>query len=337
MSGSLVQSAGGTVSLILAVAQTNAKNAIVSRDFLQPLGERLSRLNPSRPPSKIADVSTGSSSVTSTANGLSRLYQRWFRVPEVVRFFAAGNLANVGFFYMERQIYNLISRYPPEKLSPFILEYQDGVSFFVGYLLQIVSTHLLLAVLVYGLDTINTAEKYYKTLSGQVYAYALALFGSTMLNTYLMQLGVEKTTAFFGTMLAFACVNYFFIGWIVRRAVASVSPHSIEGEAGINLNKDSISIAEANLLRIARRKEKLLLQQEKKQKDRQRAPMAATKRSRGLAALMGIIQRGGALFLGGKNDIDDRPARIENKLGISLLDYVVTTGSTPISVEKVNH
>jgi hypothetical protein len=97
------------------------------------------------------------------------------------------------------------------------------VSFFIGYILQIVSQHLIHAVLVYGLHSINTREKYLQTLLGQFQVYSLALVGSTFFNLFLLRAGLDKTVAFFTTMVTFACINYYLVGWIVQRATNSAS------------------------------------------------------------------------------------------------------------------
>jgi hypothetical protein len=144
------------------------------------------------------------------------VYKTWFQVSEPIRFFVSGNIGNVCFFFLERLIYYQLGKM--NNLPQSVVDYKESVSFFIGYLLQIVSQHLLNAVLVYGLDTIDTRAKYFKTLVGQSSAYIFALFGSTFLNLGLLQAGLEKSTAFVSTLMIFACINYFVIGWIVRAA-----------------------------------------------------------------------------------------------------------------------
>ena len=111
---------------------------------------------------------------------LDRIGQSWFRLPTLVRFFVSGNLGNGCFFLMERWIHNHLCQIP--RLHPFVEEYKDSISFFIGYILQIITQHLLHAILVYGVATINTRKKYWKTLLGQSWAYLFAMFGSTFLN-----------------------------------------------------------------------------------------------------------------------------------------------------------
>jgi len=166
----------------------------------------------------------------------------------------AGNLGNLGFFFLEKVIFQLLSHLlVTASISPSSLfsssdaisstsasaaellysslmdgieKYQDGLSFFSAYLIQIVTTHLLYAFLVYGMDTINTYEKYSKTLWGQFKVYGLGLFGATALNTYLIGRGFDKTMAFWGTTATFAVFNYFLISWVVKNAIESSASSS---------------------------------------------------------------------------------------------------------------
>ena len=180
-------------------------------------------------------VSTTSNKVTidvipATETSILRLYHSWLRLPQIFRFFVAGNLANLGFFYLEKIIFRLLSYFlvSGEILSNFLLDsiqkYQDGMSFFSAYVIQIVTGHLLYAFLVYGMDTINTYEKYSKTLMGQFKVYGAGLFGATFLNSFLISSGyLDKTMAFWFTTATFAVFNYFLVSWVVQRAVESSS------------------------------------------------------------------------------------------------------------------
>ena len=150
---------------------------------------------------------------------LATISKRWFRLSSLFRFFVSGNLGNICFFLIERAIFSQLSQLT--SVPEFVNKYMETVSFFIGYLLQIVTQHFIHALLVYGLETIDTREKYFKTLLGQFYAYGISLFGSTSLNLLLIQYGIDKTIAFFSTMVIFACINYYFIGWLVKRAVIS--------------------------------------------------------------------------------------------------------------------
>ena len=161
-----------------------------------------------------------------TPSLIQELYNQWYQLSEISRFFVSGNIGNVCFYFIENFINNQLCN--ASSLPPFVKEYKDTVSFFVGYILQIVSQHSLNAFLVYGLETINTREKYIKTLLGQYSAYGLSLCGSTLLNLLLLRCGMEKTIAFFTTMAVFACANYFVIGWIVRLAAEKSSADKVK-------------------------------------------------------------------------------------------------------------
>ena len=159
---------------------------------------------------------------------LKQLNQWWYQAPEIARFFVSGNLGNMCFFAIERAVYKGISN-NINQLPPFVNDNKDSISFFLGYILQMGSQHLLHAWLVYGLHTINTREKYIKTLVGQSSAYFTAMIGSTFLNTFLRQrLGVPKNYALFGTLYLFAIINYFVVGWIVHRAVEKSELEELE-------------------------------------------------------------------------------------------------------------
>ncbi len=163
-----------------------------------------------------------------TDNSLVSLYHSWLKLPQIFRFGVAGNIANLGFFYLEKVIFRLLSYIivTTELLSTILLDeiekHQDSLSFFSAYIIQIVTGHLLYAFLVYGMDTINTYEKYSKTLSGQFKVYGIGLFGATFLNSFLMNSGgLDKFTAFWVTTATFAIFNYFLVSWVVAKAMES--------------------------------------------------------------------------------------------------------------------
>ena len=157
---------------------------------------------------------------------LKQLHQLWYQIPDPIRFFASGTLGTMCFFAIERAVHNHIRQI--ESPPPFVDAHQDSISFFLGYILQMGSQHLLHAWLVYGLHTINTREKYFNTLLGQSSAYFTGMIGSTFLNTILRKHGVSKDMAFFITLYLFAIINYFVVGWVVRRAVAKADEHQLE-------------------------------------------------------------------------------------------------------------
>ncbi|CAJ1936293.1 unnamed protein product [Cylindrotheca closterium] len=163
-----------------------------------------------------------SSAVPATAPSRSllvELYKRWFQISSLIRFSVSGNIGVVCFYIIERMLYAQLCQI--DGLPDILEEYKDSVSYFFGYLLQIFTQHLLNATLVYGLDTIDTREKYLKTLIGQFSVYGFSLFGSTILNLALLRYGIDRNTSFFTTMILFAIVNYFLIQWVVQRATAA--------------------------------------------------------------------------------------------------------------------
>lgn len=158
---------------------------------------------------------------------IDQISQLWFgKVPEIGRYFVSGNLGNLCFFLLEKAVHDLLCQLSSP--SPFVEDYKDTIAFFVAYMLQIITQHLLHAWLVYGLHTINSQEKYFSTLLGQAGAYVTAMFGSTMLNAVLRKWGMAKTPAFITTLYVFALINYFVIGWIVRRSVQIANIHEKE-------------------------------------------------------------------------------------------------------------
>jgi hypothetical protein len=163
-----------------------------------------------------------------------------------------------------------------------------ATSFGVAYLLQIVTTHLLFAVLVYGLNTINTPEKYFKTLWGQFRVYFVSLIGSTALNSYLIHRhGVDRTMAFFGTMTVSACINYVLISWIVKRAVQSAEHHS-------NMMVDVDQITKTKTIQGKQTNQNSHQMRKQKQNHNYNNNHPKNTLSRGW--IMDKFQRGGALF-----------------------------------------
>jgi hypothetical protein len=192
---------------------------------------------------------------------LQVLYSRWFDVSSLARFFVSGNLGNICFFFIERFIFVQLTK--QESLPEFVANYKETVSFFVGYLLQIITQHFLHAVLVYGLETINTREKYFKTLLGQFYAYGIALFGSTALNLSLISSGLDKTVAFFSTMVIFACINYYLVGWLMKQALGSATEaEASAGRKGTRSlqksNKNAATTARGSAMKVGTKKDEKL-------------------------------------------------------------------------------
>lgn len=138
----------------------------------------------------------------------------WYSLPSPIRFFFSGNLGTVCFYFLERGIREWMETallQPPSQI--------DSISFFSAYVLHIVVQHAFHALLVYGLESVNTTQKYLQTLYGTYQAYITSAIGSTLLNTFLLKLGVNRTVAFMATLWIFACINYLWISYVVRKAV----------------------------------------------------------------------------------------------------------------------
>jgi hypothetical protein len=158
---------------------------------------------------------------------LQSLTQWWYaEVPSVARYFVSGNLGNVCFFLCER-IISLTMLHPSvhHRLIEYIqvgpgTQLADSLAFFVAYMVHVPAQHYLHAVLVYGLDSIDTMQKYWTTLGGMYSALLSACVGSTALNALLLSktVGMSKTLAFCTTLYVFSFFNYFVIGWIVRKS-----------------------------------------------------------------------------------------------------------------------
>lgn len=99
------------------------------------------------------------------SNGNAKgLYEAFMSTNDAVRFFLSGNCGNVVFFYTEKLIYSLLKQI--DNLPVMVHDYMDSVSFFIAYVLQVVPQHWFHAFLVYGMDSIDTPTKYFRTLLG---------------------------------------------------------------------------------------------------------------------------------------------------------------------------
>lgn len=175
----------------------------------------------------VSGTSTSSSTTTATNKAVQTrvpnpskdsdvwmmLRKRWFSLPQVFRYFVSGNVANVALFFLERGV-----RYSIKALFVDPLPNGDSISYFLAYLLHIVVQHGLHALLVYGYDSINTRSKYLTTLLGTYQALFVSAIGSTILNTYLIQLGCDRDLSFVITLLVFSCLNYLWISYVVKQA-----------------------------------------------------------------------------------------------------------------------
>lgn len=181
---------------------------------------------------------TSSTTATATCNSdkfvvstiVDKIYTRWWfhGVPQVFRFCFAGSLANLFFLWLEHTLYVWTTN---SAIAPFVLttvfeveeEHAATISYTAAYLLQIVSTHFLNALLVYGLSTVDTLPKYLTTLRRQFYAYSTGMVLSVMLFGYLTSstrpewlLWMDRRTALWTTTFIIAGINYVVIGKIMN-------------------------------------------------------------------------------------------------------------------------
>ena len=70
----------------------------------------------------------------------------------------------------------------------------------------------------FGLDTIATREMYLSSLAAAYTAYFGTLCGSTILQAYLLRLGVSKSIAFWSTIALGSVVNYLVLTALAARA-----------------------------------------------------------------------------------------------------------------------
>jgi len=162
---------------------------------------------------------------------LPRAVAQWWyaRIPSMGRYFVSGNLGNVVLYLLERFLAVVLLYVLPDKnnggdatAGSNDSNHRDSLSFFAAYWLHIPAQHYLHALLVYGLASINTPQKYWTTLAGMSSTLLVASVGSTALNAVLrQQLGIPKTWAFVLTLYSFSIVNYFVIGYIVKRSAAA--------------------------------------------------------------------------------------------------------------------
>lgn len=203
--------ATATFSALAVVSSVGALNA-----FLLVLPPRTAAIRSAAPEQVIPQRLSATATVS----------QWWYRdIPSVARYFVSGNLGNVCFFFCERLITFLMELPVVRDELPTVVHkhhvygaYADSVSFFAAYLTHVPAQHYLHAVLVYGLDSIATAEKYWTTLGGTYSALTASCIGSTAVNHYLLRQGLPKRLAFVTTLYVFSVFNYFVIGWIVRAA-----------------------------------------------------------------------------------------------------------------------
>lgn len=137
------------------------------------------------------------------------------KVPEPIRFMTAAGLGNILFFNIDRAFYQSIVVPLTKDTHKLFQKNKETISFFFSYLIQVGFQHFLNALLVYGLDTISTLEKYVDTLILSYSSYSLSLIGSTMGNAILISRGVSKNVAFWSTIVTFGMVNFFLLRFLI--------------------------------------------------------------------------------------------------------------------------
>ena len=164
------------------------------------------------------------------------MIKAWHKhLPEPFRFFISGRVGDVFFYFLERRLSFLLSTLLASSSGPtssvfmaFLSSSQDTLSFLAGYCLHVIPQHLLHALLVYGLDTINTRRKYTDTLVAMYQAMITSALGAAALNTLLLQtLPISKTAVFVLTLGLFSTINYFWIGWMYQRKIRYAAPATI--------------------------------------------------------------------------------------------------------------
>mmetsp|Transcript_12553 Transcript_12553/g.15779 ORF Transcript_12553/g.15779 Transcript_12553/m.15779 type:complete len:235 (-) Transcript_12553:110-814(-) len=138
----------------------------------------------------------------------------WYTVPSFLRFFTSGTAGNVVLYGIDNAMLRsgVIDKLTSLKRAPqFFRDNKANVSFFLSYAIQIVPQHFLHALLCFGLESINTREKYIRTLIGTYTTLFGAMVGSTFMNGLLLKWGVSKDIAFWTTMYGFALINFFIL------------------------------------------------------------------------------------------------------------------------------
>jgi len=160
--------------------------------------------------------------VTLTApHAISSMRSYWLE-NSAVRFAASGFIGNAIFFGLDLAFLPIIKgasqRQCFVKASKTIATNAESISFFVAYLVDIIVQHFLNALLVFGLDTIATRQMYLSSLTTAYTAYFGTLCGSTVLQAYLLRLGVSRSIAFWSTIALGSVVNYLVLTALAARS-----------------------------------------------------------------------------------------------------------------------
>lgn len=154
---------------------------------------------------------------------------------------------------MDVALYKSVILKKVDQLPTFFQNNKESVSFFFAYLGQIIIQHYLHSVLVFGRDTINTREKYFKSLKVTYATLFGMLVGSTICNNILLKLGVSKDVAFWTTLYGFGLVSFAILSLAAsmskKKDQVGVATKVKKGGAGLWVtNHDSNSCTDKNIL-----------------------------------------------------------------------------------------
>uniref|UniRef100_A0A7S3L6V6 Uncharacterized protein n=1 Tax=Amphora coffeiformis TaxID=265554 RepID=A0A7S3L6V6_9STRA len=136
---------------------------------------------------------------------------RWYQIPQPLRYFVSGNLGNLCLYVLDKalRLWMESMTHPPKNI--------DSMAYFMAYILHVAAQHAFHAFLVYGLESVSTRQVYWSTLLGTFQAYTGSAIGSTFLNSYLVKQGWNRDIVFITTISFFSCLNYFWISYMVKR------------------------------------------------------------------------------------------------------------------------
>ena len=188
-------------ALVLSSVQGVSVASLIPRG-----GALISRSGPSNPLAKKSDNKPTDQSLYVSIGNL------WYRIPQPFRYFVSGNIGNVCLYVSEKCVRTWMASmtHPPKNI--------DSMAYFTAYILHIAAQHAVHAFLVYGFESVSTQQKYWSTLLGTYQAYAFSAVGSTFLNSFLVKEGWNRDIAFIATLWIFSCLNYFWIGYVVKKA-----------------------------------------------------------------------------------------------------------------------
>jgi len=175
--------------------------------------------------------------------------------PRTHRFITAANLGNIAFFKIDQALYNLVILPLSKDMPKLFQRNRETVSFFLAYLIQVGLQHFLNALMVYGLETIDTSDKYFQSLALTYSSYSFSLVGSTVGNALLIGQGVPKNVAFWSTILGFGVINFFLLKFMVGGSSSSSSS---------NNNNSSRNGKEEQVLAQGKQKSKVTATQKRK-------------------------------------------------------------------------